>query len=133
MFSYHPINDPNLSHSGFYIITFFFILFILIGIISMDKRERIDAIPLWIVLSVILGLGYYISYSEWEIPENKEYTAKFIQFVPERQKHQGIKGQISYSSHVFCEYEIDVNKQLILMPCDSKQSPPYIKVYWNRK
>lgn len=133
MFSYNILPDPNLDHTGFFIL--------MAGISVITLGYLYDYIgnnykPPYIFLTIIwvFGIiGYNISYSDFEIPENKEYRAKFIQFVAEREKHQGVKGQTSYSNYVYCEYELDINKQKVLMPCNSKQSPEYVILYWNKK
>ncbi len=133
MFSYNILPDPNLDH------TVFFILMAGISVITLGYLYKYignNYKPPYIFLTIIWGFGiivYNISYSDFEIPENKEYRAKFIQFVAEREKHQGVKGQTSYSNYVYCEYELDINKQKVLMPCNSKQSPEYVILYWNKK
>lgn len=130
MFSFYPQADPNLSHVGFYIILTGFIVIALIGIFGMDRRERKDFGPLWVILPILLILGYWISFSEWERPVNQEYTAKFIQFVPQQEKHVGVKGAVSYTQRTFCEY--DINGQRLLLECGGN-SPPFVKIYWNKR
>jgi Na+/melibiose symporter-like transporter len=132
MFSYFPKADPNLDHTGFYVlITVCAILSIILIKGIREERYNKDFIILLVITSIIGIIGSVISFSEWDIPNNKEYTAKFIRFVPEQEKHQGVKGQISYTNRIYCEYELTINNQRILMDCNSKQSPEYIKVYWN--
>ncbi len=126
MFSYYPIADPNLSHTGFYIVLVGSI--IVMGLSLMDFRKLKWVFFSAIIFSALIG---WDSWSEYKIPENKEYTAKFIRFVPEQEKHVGAKQQISYTNRIYCEYELTINNQRILMDCNSRQSPEYIKVYWN--
>lgn len=130
MFSFHPQPDPNLSHAGFYIILAGFVILAIMGIFTMSMRERKELWPLWVIITITLIFGYRISFSEWERPVNQEYTAKFIQFVPQQEKHVGIKGAVSYTQRTFCEY--DINGQRLLLECGGN-SPPFVKIYWNKR
>ena len=133
MFSYNMLPDPNMDHTGFQIILAINIILFGLALFGMERKEFNSYWPLWVLLLSLLGFGYYVSYSEWNIPDNKPYRAKFIQFVAEREKHTGPKGQVSYSNAVYCEYKLEINNSRILIPCNSKQSPEYVTVYWNKK
>lgn len=137
MFSYFPKANPNLDHTGFYLFIFILSTIYLVYLwdyINDNYYKPNKKIPIIITIFYIIlgGLAYLVSFSEWDIPDNKEYTAKFIRFVPEQEKHTGIKGQVSYTNRIYCEYELTINNQRILMDCNSKQSPEYIKLYWNK-
>ncbi len=137
MFSYYTIPDPNLDHTGFYIISAATFIVFIIGLwelISNYNTKKDSGIFWFLVIMFIINIiAYFVSTSEWDIPDNKEYTAKFIRFVPEQEKHSGPKGQISYTNRIYCEYELTINNKKVLMDCNSKQSHEYIKIYWNSK
>lgn len=133
MFYFHPIADPNLDHTGFFILITGICVITLIYLYDIATNQK-DVPFIFLGILWVFGIiGYNISYSEWDIPDNKPYRAKFIQFVAEREKHTGPKGQTSYSKAVYCEYQLEINNSKVLMPCNSKQSPEYITLYWNKK
>lgn len=136
MWSYSLLANPNLDHTGFYLLAALVGVIFTVGLIGMGWKEFKIFRLLWSFLCIVLVAGYFISYSDWDVPENKPYKAKFIGFVAERETHTGIgkqANQVSYSSHVYCEYQLEINNTRILMPCSSKQSPEYVILYWNNR
>lgn len=131
MYSAYPIQDANLYHTGFYFIVFILILFyaglVLIKYLESDDIEWSDHVGYWLICSIILWLSYYGSYvRQVPVPENIKTAATFIQFVPEVNR----AGK-SVAHQTYCQYEIDSDKNNVLIPCTS--SPSRVYLYWNSK
>lgn len=131
MYSAYPIQDMNMDHTGFYFIAIILILVfvgrVLAKYLECGDIEWSDYFGYWLICSIILWLSYYGSYvRQVPAPENIKTTATFIQFVPEVNR----VGK-SVAHKTYCQYEIDSDKNNVIIPCTS--SPSRVYLYWNSK
>jgi hypothetical protein len=129
MYSFNPIASIPASHDGFYIITTFCIICLVLVLFNEPETFFVYFFLACIPFSIAYGVSYHWTNQEPKVFANTKVTAEFVGFQPEGYREKSGKSMVD-KHYMYVVYRVNGN-DVILQAQSGTEYPKTAILYKN--